>query len=139
MRCARIFLRRSTASRIRCKNANTNTQTTFSQTSTSYRPTSLGSRSRHCSPIGCYAFDLSEGKSVTQILNGPSAVSTTLSSLLEYDEEDIDGLPPHAAATAEVKSEVKQEATEVNKELPFAAGGKSVSIGSLLKFMRVRA
>ena len=52
----------------------------------------FGSRSRYFSTVGSCAPSISSGDNVAQVLlNGPSAVTSTLTSLLEYEGEDEDG------------------------------------------------
>lgn len=84
------------------KNGNRNSQTSFLQTTTSsFNATGrtnkrglsrFGSSSRHYSAVGSFAPSLSRGHNVSQLLlNNPSAVTSTFSSLLEVDGEDEDG------------------------------------------------
>jgi len=94
MKSARILSRRCSLKGIAMKNGSGNATTTTS----SYRlgggtsKVRCGSRSRHCSPIGSCAPSISSGQTVSQLfISSPSAITGTLSSLLEYDEEDIDG------------------------------------------------
>eukprot|EP00536_Pseudo-nitzschia_multiseries_P009204 jgi/Psemu1/306361/fgenesh1_kg.252_\ len=66
----------------------TTTGGTTKQTAYSFGAT----RSRHTRSMGCCASSISLGKNVSRVTIGqPSAVTTTLSSLLEYDSEDLDG------------------------------------------------
>ena len=96
MNSARILSRRCNLRGIgKIKGNKSSTTSSFGEIGGSNRhhaSSRFGSRSRHSSSIGSYAPSISVGNNVSKVfINSPSAVTCTLSSLLEYEEDDLDG------------------------------------------------
>ena len=98
MNSARILSRRCNLrgiGKIKGNKSSTTTTSSFGgigASSRNHASARFGSRSRHCSSMGSYFSSLSAGNSVSKLfINSPSAVTSPLSSLLEYEEDDLDG------------------------------------------------